>query len=247
MSVPALDMQGITAVYSDDVNILRDLTLTIPAGGFAGLVGLNGAGKSTVMKVIMGFLVPSAGRVHVNGEDTTGAAPHTMIDRGVWLIPQESSLFPFMTIEDNLYLPLEHLRRSGAIGKADVAQRIEEVYTTFPVLREKRRAQAGDLSGGQQKTLEFGKAFAVKPRLCLIDEPSIGLSPRIAKEIYGFISLFAKGGSTIVLIDHNVRRVVEMAKVTYVLTLGHVTAQGSREEFEGRLHEHVRQWLGVDI
>lgn len=243
-----LELDGVTAGYSDDVDILRGLTLTVPEGGFAGLVGLNGAGKSTVMKVVMGFLVPKAGQVRLAGEAVTGSPPHTMIDRGVWLIPQESSLFPFMSVDDNLRLPLEHLRRAkGAPDRAEIARRMEDAYETFPVLREKRRAQAGDLSGGQQKTLEFAKALATRPRLCLIDEPSIGLAPRIAQEIYGFIALFARRGTTILLIDHNVKRVVEMADLTYVLTLGQVSAQGTPADFHGRLHEHVRQWLGIAI
>lgn len=243
-----LELERVTAGYAEDIDILRDLSLQVPEGGFVGLVGLNGAGKSTVMKVVMGFLTPRTGQIRLAGEDITGLPPHRMIDRGVWLIPQETSLFPFMSIEDNLRLPLEHMRRSGAgIDRAEVDRRVEDIYATFPILRTKRRAQAGDLSGGQQKTLEFAKALAVKPRLCLIDEPSIGLAPKIAEEIYGFIELFAQRGTAVMLIDHNVKRVVETARLTYVLTLGQVSAQGTPADFQGRLHEQVRQWLGISI
>lgn len=243
-----LELDNVTAGYSDDIDILKGLSLSVEDSGLTGIIGLNGAGKSTVMKVIMGFLTPREGRVRLDGEEITGLPAHAMFDRGVCLIPQESSLFPYMTVEDNLLLPLEHqVRRQKQRDRVRLTQRLEETYSVFPVLAEKRKAQAGDLSGGQQKTLEFAKAYALQPRLCLIDEPSIGLAPKIAKEVYGFIELFARRGTALLLIDHNIRRVAEMADTTYVLSLGSVTAKGSREDFKGRLHEQVREWLGVSI
>jgi branched-chain amino acid transport system ATP-binding protein len=197
------------------------------------------------MKTICGFLAPTAGKVEFDGADITAIAPHTLIDRGIWYIPQESSLFPYMSVEDNLRLPLEGKRRSRR--SEDIESRFADLLARFPALGEKLRAQAGDLSGGQQKMVEFAKAWVVRPRLCLVDEPSIGLSPKIAAEVYRFIELFAAQGMTILLVDHNVRRVVKMSEYVYVLSLGEITAQGRREDFAGDLHEQVKSWLGVNF
>jgi branched-chain amino acid transport system ATP-binding protein len=239
-----LEMSGVTAGYAADIDVLRDVTLGVETGSITGLIGLNGAGKSTLMKTLCGFLRPKAGSVRYDGADVTGIAPHRLIDRGIGYIPQESSLFPYMSVADNLRLPLEHLARAQEV---DVQARFEEMLARFPAIQEKLRAQAGDLSGGQQKMVEFAKAYVVRPRLCLVDEPSIGLAPRIAAEVYRWIDLFTAQGMTILLVDHNVRRVVQMSEYIYVLSLGEVTAQGRREDFEGDLHEQVRSWLGVNF
>ncbi len=241
-----LEMQGVTTGYAEDIDILRDVTLAVPHGGFVGLIGLNGAGKSTIMKTICGFLQPKLGTIRLDGSDVTGAPPHTMIDRGVCYIPQESSLFPYMSVEDNLMLPLRHLTRAtGAPSEAEAATRLEDTYAHFPVLRERRATQAGNLSGGQQKMLEFAKAYLIRPRLCLIDEPSIGLSPKVAAEVYHWMDLFVAHRMAILLVDHNVRRVIQMASYVYVLSLGQITAAGERKDFETGLHDQVRKWLGI--
>jgi branched-chain amino acid transport system ATP-binding protein len=241
-----LSMSEVTAGYAADIEILRNVSISIEAGRITGLIGLNGAGKSTLMKTICGFLRPKAGSIGYDGVDITGIAPHTLIDRGIWYIPQESSLFPYMSVEDNLRLPLERLARGGAAG-VDIAARCGDMLAEFPLLRDKLRDPAGDLSGGQQKMLEFAKAYVVRPRLCLIDEPSIGLAPKIAAEVYQWIELFSAGGMAILLVDHNVRRVVKMSGYIYVMSLGEITAEGRRTDFEGDLHEQVKSWLGVNF
>lgn len=239
-----LNLDNVTAGYAQDIDVLRDVSLAVHAGQVSGLIGLNGAGKSTVIKTICGFLSPKAGRIELDGESIAGTPPHRLIDLGVCCIPQESSLFPYLSVEENLLLPLQG--RSGKFGPARGA-RYEEVLEIFPALKEKRRAQAGDLSGGQQKQVEFAKAWLQRPRLCLVDEPSIGLSPILAEEVFGWIEKFAQSGMGILLIDHNVRRVVKMSDRIHVLSLGRITAAGGREDFEGDLHEQVRQWLGLDF
>lgn len=244
MAEPLLALEGVTAGYAQDIDVLREVSLTVRAGEVSGLIGLNGAGKSTVVKTICGFLAPKAGRIAMEGESIAGIAPHRLIDRGICCIPQESSLFPYLTVEENLLLPLQgRARRYGA----SLAQRYDEVLGIFPMLRERRRAQAGDLSGGQQKQVEFAKAWLQQPRLCLVDEPSIGLAPLLAEEVFGWIERFAREGMGILLIDHNVRRVVRMSDRIHVLSLGRITAAGGREDFQGDLHEQVRQWLGLDF
>jgi branched-chain amino acid transport system ATP-binding protein len=241
-----LAMDNVTAGYAVDIDILRNLSVNVKSGEITGLIGLNGAGKSTLMKTICGFLAPKAGAIRYDGEDITGIAPHRLIDHGIWYIPQESSLFPFMSVEDNLRLPLERLAR-GKGQKVDIDARFEEMLSKFSALKIKLKSQAGDLSGGQQKMLEFAKAYLVRPRLCLIDEPSIGLAPKIAAEVYQWIELFSAQGMAILLVDHNVRRVVKLSQYIYVLSLGEITAEGKQEDFEGDLHEQVRSWLGVNF
>src|SRR5512132_1816984 len=174
-----LHVDNVTAGYAQDIDVLRDVTLEVHAGQVSGLIGLNGAGKSTVVKTICGFLAPKAGRIAMRGESIAGIAPHRLIDRGVCCIPQESSLFPYLTVEENLLLPLQgRPARFAAVQR----ERYDEVLGIFPALKVKRRSQAGDLSGGQQKQVEFAKAWLQRPKACLIDEPSIGLSPMLAEE-----------------------------------------------------------------
>ncbi|MGH7069109.1 MAG: ABC transporter ATP-binding protein [Acetobacteraceae bacterium] len=243
MSEALLTLEGVTVGYSGDIDVLREVSLSVTASSITGLIGLNGAGKSTLMKTIGGFLKPKSGRIVYDGTDITGIAPHHLLGRQICYIPQESSLFQYMSVEQNLRLPLE-----GRKGARDaLEEKLADVVVRFPMLAEKFRVQAGDLSGGQQKSLEFAKAYLLRPRLCLIDEPSIGLAPLIAREVFGWIDMFARSGMAILLVDHNVRRVVKMASHIYVLSLGEITASGRREEFQGDLHEQVRAWLGVSF
>ena len=244
MPEPLLSLDNVTAGYAQDIDVLRDVSLAVHAGEVSGLIGLNGAGKSTVVKTICGFLAPKAGRIEYRGESIAGISPHRLIDKDICCIPQESSLFPYLSVEENLLLPLQ-----GRAAKFAAARdaRYEEVLGIFPALKARRRAQAGDLSGGQQKQVEFAKAWLQQPKLCLVDEPSIGLSPILAEEVFGWIERFAREGMGILLIDHNVRRVVKMSDRIHVLSLGRITAAGARADFEGDLHEQVRQWLGLDF
>jgi branched-chain amino acid transport system ATP-binding protein len=244
MSELLLSVDKVTAGYAQDIDVLRDVSLDVHAGEISGLIGLNGAGKSTVVKTICGFLSPKAGGIRFMDQDIAGIAPHKLIDHGICCIPQESSLFPYLTVEENLLLPLQG--RSGRYGSV-VKQRYEEALEAFPTVREKRRAQAGDLSGGQQKQVEFAKAWLQQPKMCLIDEPSIGLSPKLAEGVFDWIEKFAKAGMGILLIDHNVRRVVKMSDRIHVLSLGRITASGRQEDFQGDLHEQVKQWLGLNF
>lgn len=243
-----LRMENVTVGYAADIDILRNLSVSVAASRVTGLIGLNGAGKSTLMKTICGFLRPKAGSIRFDGEDITGIEPHTLIERGIWCIPQESSLFPYLSVEHNLRLPIETLVRGrSGLARVEATRRFDNVLAQFPALGAKLKSQAGDLSGGQQKMLEFAKAHAVKPRLCLIDEPSIGLAPKIAAEVYQWIELFSASGMGILLVDHNVRRVVKMSEYIYVLSLGEISAEGARSDFEGDLHEQVKAWLGVNL
>jgi branched-chain amino acid transport system ATP-binding protein len=245
---PLLTMRDVRAGYAEDIDILRGINLGVAPGTITGLIGLNGAGKSTIMKTICGFLRPRVGMIEFDGLDITAVAPHRIIDHGICYIPQESGLFPYMSVHENLRMPLDHLgRKSKGASRGDLAARLDEVFAKFPALRERRLAKAGDLSGGQQKMVEFAKAYLQRPRLCLIDEPSIGLSPKLAEEVYNWISLFANTQMAILLVDHNVRRVVRMSHYIYVLSLGAIAAEGPPDAFTGDLHEQVKGWLGINF
>ena len=243
-----LTLNDVTAGYVADIDILRTVNVSVAEGAVTGLIGLNGAGKSTIMKTICGFLRPKSGAILLGDTDSTGIAPHRVIDQGIYYIPQESSLFPYMSVENNLRLPLEHLSRAkGSPTKAEIDASFDDMFQKFPPLRARRGAKAGDLSGGQQKMVEFAKAYLVRPRLCLIDEPSIGLAPKVAEEVYHWIDLFATQRTAILLVDHNVRRVVKMSAYIYVLSLGEITAAGPPDAFTGDLHDQVKTWLGINF
>lgn len=239
-----LEMRGVTAGYAQDIDVLRDISLRVDAGRITGLIGLNGAGKSTIIKTICGFLPPKSGSITYAGKDISRVAPHSLIDLGICCIPQESSLFPYLSVQDNLLLPL--LGRPRQFAK-EMRTRLQQVFELFPVLNDKRSDPAGSLSGGQQKQLEFAKAWLQQPRLCLIDEPSIGLSPKVSEEVFVWIEKFAQAHMGILLIDHNVRRVVRMSDRICVLSLGSITAEGTPADFQGNLHQQVQQWLGLNF
>lgn len=239
-----LELRDVTAGYAQDIDVLRDISLRVEAGRITGLIGLNGAGKSTIIKTICGFLPPKSGTITYAGKDISGIEPHRLIDLGICCIPQESSLFPYLSVQDNLLLPL--LVRPKQFAK-EMRMRLQEVFELFPVLNQKRLQPAGSLSGGQQKQVEFSKAWMQQPKLCLIDEPSIGLSPKVSEEVFVWIEKFAQAQMGILLIDHNVRRVVRMSDRICVLSLGKITADGTPADFQGDLHQQVQQWLGLNF
>lgn len=238
-----LEVRNVTAGYTSDIDVLREVSVAAHAGAIRGLIGLNGAGKSTVLKVACGLLSPKAGDVRYDGADITGVATHRLLALGLSLIPQESSLFQYLSVEDNLMLPLR--RRLARRDRSRESERLEDMLAHFPDLKFQLKRPAGSLSGGQQKMVEFAKAYLLRPRVCLIDEPSIGLAPKIAGQVFDWIRLFAEQGMAILLVDHNIRRVVALSDYVYVLALGEVIAQGPRSDFEGDLHDQVTQWLGL--
>jgi ABC-type branched-subunit amino acid transport system ATPase component len=244
MSDYLLELNAVTAGYAKDIDVLRDVSIHVKAGEISGLIGLNGAGKSTLVKTICGFLHPKAGDIFYEKKSIKNLEPHHLIDLGICCIPQESSLFPFLTVRENLLLPIQSRKSLFT----DVwKSRYEEVVELFPALKDKLGQAAGELSGGQQKQLEFAKAWILQPKLCLVDEPSIGLSPKVADEVFMWLDRFTERGIGVLLIDHNVRRVVRMSKTIFVLSLGAITASGDQAKFAGDLHSQVKEWLGLNF
>ena len=236
-----LEVQNITSGYAEDIDILQDVSLHIPPSTITGMIGLNGAGKTTLIKTIYGFLKPKQGRIVFKGEDLTGANPYALIHKGIWCLPQDSSLFPYLSVEDNLSIPT----RSLQLNRSEIKERLQEVFDQFPDLEKKKKKKAGDLSGGQQKMLDCGKVLMVRPKLLFVDEPTVGLAPIIAMEIYQKITSFLEKGMTIFLIDHNVRQLIELSDYIYVMSLGKIADEGPQEKFRGELKQQVRQWLGL--
>lgn len=240
-----LRLEGVTAGYSADIDVLKNVSVEVPAGSVRGLIGLNGAGKSTIMKAACGLLALKSGRIVFDGRDITGVRPHDLIGLGMGYIPQDSSLFPHMSVRDNLTIPLRRRRQLAGANGAD-RDLWDDMLEHFPLVHTRLESKAGALSGGQQKQVEFAKAYLLRPQLCMIDEPSIGLSPKIAEQVFDWIGLFAKAGMAILLVDHNIRKVIELSDYTYVLSLGEVTGEGPREHFMGDMHEQVKTWLGLN-
>lgn len=238
---PVLEVRDAWVGYERDIDILQGVTLRLQEGSLTGMIGLNGAGKTTLTKTIYGFLTPRRGSVHLRGQDITGIAPHDLIRRGVWYLPQDSSLFPFLSVEDNLRLPMRPL----GLGNNAAEERLEDAFERFPDLKEWRRKRAGDLSGGQRTMLECAKVNVVRPDLLIVDEPSVGLAPKIALQIYEQIVEFHRHGMSLFLIDHNVRKVIELSDYIYVMNMGRITSEGGRDEFKGELTEQVQKWLGL--
>jgi branched-chain amino acid transport system ATP-binding protein len=241
-SGPVLDARSLVAGYQRDVNILTGVSVRAWAGRIACVLGPNGTGKSTLLKTIFGFLRPVEGKVVYRDDDITGLAPHQMIRRGITYLPQHPSLFAYLSVEVNLRLGLWH----APSGAQDSAARIEGAYERFPVLRDKRRQPAGQLSGGQQRQLEIARAHLTDPELYLIDEPTAGVDPITSADVYRVIEQLAHDeGRAVLLVDQDIRRALAVADHVYVIRNGALFAEGPREDFGGDTAALVSHWLSA--
>ena len=220
MNAPLLTAHGITGGYGT-LDILHEVSLGVSAGEIVSVIGPNGAGKSTAFKTIVGFLRPRSGRVVFNGEEITGLRPDVVLRRGLAYVPQGRLVFAQMTVLENLEM--------GAYTVADrakVAAALQSVYTLFPVLFERRRQKAGTMSGGEQQMVAIGRALMTSPRLILLDEPSLGLAPKFVTLIFDKLVALRRAGYTLMLVEQNATRALQIADRAYVLELG-------RNRFEG--------------
>jgi branched-chain amino acid transport system ATP-binding protein len=217
---PLLEIEGVTAGYGAGV-ILKGVNLELHRGNVMCLIGPNGAGKSTVLKTVSGLLRPKSGIVRLDGEDVTGEAPKAKLRRGVVHVPQERSLFPGMTVWDNLLMG-GYLMRNRNILHA----RIEEAAQLFPIVTSRRTAHAGSLSGGEQKQVELARTLLFDPTLILLDEPSIGLDPKARRLVFDAIRSLAAAGRTILLVEQNARSGLAAADQGAVLEAGLVRLTG---------------------
>jgi branched-chain amino acid transport system ATP-binding protein len=232
-----LEVHNIHAGYGK-VEILHGISLKVEAGQIVSIIGPNGAGKSTLFKTVFGLLPVRQGRVVFAGEEMTNRRPAALLQRGMAYAPQGRNVFPLMTVDENLLLGAYIRNRSS-----ELMQDVERVYETFPILREKRKQRAGDLSGGQAHMLELGRALLLRPKLMLVDEPTLGLAPVVFKEIFRIIEELKRQGQTILMIEQNAAKALEISDYAYVLELGKNRYEGTGEAI--RNDERVKRvYLG---
>jgi len=216
-----LEVSGISGGYNS-LQVLWDVSLVVRRGELVALVGANGAGKSTLLKTIAGLLRPSGGRIILEGVRIDGMPPHAIVARGLALVPEGRKVFPYMTVAENLEL--------GAFletRRARMVETLEWVYTLFPILKERQTQLAGTLSGGEQQMLVIGRALMSRPRLLMMDEPSLGLAPAVVSTVFGCIGRLLEEGITILLVEQNVRKALELAHRGYVLENGRIVLSGT--------------------
>jgi branched-chain amino acid transport system ATP-binding protein len=225
-----LDVEGIVAGYGR-IPVLHGVSLRAGRGEIVTLVGANGAGKSTLLKVIAGVLPARAGRVLLEGEDMTAVPVHRRVGRGIVLVPEGRMLFASMTVDDNLTLGA-YLRTGREAKRALQADR-ERVFELFPVLADRRRQAAGTLSGGEQQMLAIGRALMSDPSVLLLDEPSLGLAPKVITEIFSVLDRLRESGLTMVLVEQDAKLALKYAERGYVMRTGSVVLEGRSAELLG--------------
>ena len=219
-----LELDGVSTRYGP-ITMLRDVSLALEAGRIACLLGPNGSGKTTLIRTILGIVRPVRGVVRLGGARIDGLRTHEIVKLGIGVVPEGRRVFPKMTVEENL--------RMGAFVEwtaADVAARREYVYGLFPRLAERRRQKAATMSGGEQAMLAMGRALMGRPKLLLLDEPSLGLAPLLVEQLFGIIRAINEAGTTVFLIEQNARKTLEIAHHGFVLQKGEIVGHGSARE-----------------
>ena len=225
MTAPVLELSNIETFYGP-IMAIRGVSLEVPKGKIVTILGANGAGKTTLLKTVSGVMDPEKGQVLLEGTEIQGRDPDTIVRSGVAHVPEGREVFPFLTVEENLMM--------GAYTRKDrsnIASDIEMVFDYFPILRERRNQQAGTMSGGQQQMLAIGRGLMTRPKVMLLDEPSLGLSPLLVQEIFTIIRrLNAEQGVTMMLVEQNANVALKTAHYGYVLEIGRIVMAGEAEK-----------------
>ncbi len=237
--MPILCLEDITAGYVEEIDVLRDVSFEIEEGTITGIIGANGAGKSTLLKTIFGFLHPRKGRIVFGSTEIQNDEPYQMKQMGISYILQEYSIFPELSVHDNLLLGAWTFRTDTA----RVKERLDEIYRFFPILWKRRSENANYLSGGQLRLLSLGKEIMSKPKLLMIDEPSVGLQPNIVTEIYEFLKVIAQQGTTVLIVDQNIKKAFEISEYMMMLDMGQIKDRGLKKDFE----KHIREMIKVSL
>ena len=227
MSEKIIEFDEVVAGYSPSLTILNQTTLDARKGEITLLIGPNGAGKSTVLKTLFGMLVPRSGEVRFEGRRINGRTPRDLLAQGMAFVPQGRNLFGSLSVRHNLELG------GITLPRGQLPARIEEVLTRFPRIRERIDNQASTMSGGEQKQLEVGRALLLHPRVLLIDEPSIGLSPKLVQDVLGLLRSLADAGTTILMVEQNVRTALKYADRALVLEMGRLALDRPSSELLG--------------
>lgn len=233
-----LKVVNVSAHYGP-LPVLRRVTLHVDAGEIVCLLGGNGAGKSTLLKLISGIMKPSEGEIFFDGVPIQGEAPERIVRRGLVHVPEARQLFPNLTVQENLEL-------GGYIhGRRSLSRGLAEVFDLFPILSDRRRQKAGTLSGGEQQMLSIARALMARPKLLMLDEPSLGLAPLIVDEIYATVERLHATGTTVFLVEQNAMGALDICGRGYVMETGRIVLAGSAHELAD--HEDVqRAYLGRD-
>ena len=218
-----LEVSGVTTKYGE-ISALRDASLTVGSGEVIGLIGPNGAGKTTLLGSIAGLLTPAAGTITFDGEDITGAAPEKLLRSGLALVPEHRRIFVDLTVEENLKIG------GVTVPAGERAGLLDEMAEQFPVLRDRWTTSAGYLSGGEAQQLAIARALMSRPRLLMMDEPSLGLAPLLVDVVFDLITSLRDQGRTLLVVEQNASRMLEVADRAYVLRSGAVVAEGTGEE-----------------
>jgi branched-chain amino acid transport system ATP-binding protein len=223
-----IEIKDLYVGYYKDLDILQGVSLQAEESQIVTVLGANGVGKSTLLKAIYGFLKPRAGQILLDGKEITGIPSHKLITQGISYIPQHSSVFPFMSVEDNLKLGAWTFRQDTE----RVETKVEENYKRFPMLRDRKNDDAVLLSGGMQRMVEVGRTLMTDPKVILVDEPTAGLAKMLSAEVYQMlVDLRDRDGLTIILVDQEIRQALKIADYVYVLELGKNRVDGRAEEF----------------
>ena len=237
MSDALLSVQGLSVTYGR-VSAVRDVSFEAAEGSLVTLVGANGAGKTSVLNAVAGLLRPRSGTVRFDGQDITRWPAHRLVAAGLVQVPEGREVLASMTIHENLQLGGWHRRDTAATT-------IDEMYARFPVLAERRALPAGALSGGEQQMLAIARALVARPRLLLLDEPSMGLAPKIVDEVFRVIEQIRASGTTVVLVEQNARRALRAADVGYVLETGSLAHSGPAAQLLAD-ERVISAYLGID-
>ena len=217
-----LKIDGLKVSYGG-IEAVKGISFEVPERKIVTLIGANGAGKSTTLRTIAGLVKPAKGRIHLQGEDITNLSPDKIVAKGVTLVPEGRRVFPDLTV-------LENLKIGAYLRKDDLSHDLEWVYELFPRLKERSWQAAGTLSGGEQQMLAVGRALMSRPKILMMDEPSLGLAPIVVKGIFDIIKEINKLGVTVLLIEQNANMALRIADVGYVLETGKITMTGTGKE-----------------
>ena len=239
MTTPCIEFKDVVAGYKDFM-ILNDLSFSVPTGSITLLIGPNGAGKSTVLKTLFGLLTPKKGHVYLNGEEITGSNQKDLLAKGIAFVPQGRNLFGQLSVYENLELG------GITIGMKTTHERIPEVLEFFPRVKERMNSAASSLSGGEQKQLEIGRALLLRPKVLLIDEPSIGLSPIVVQDVFKLLRKLADQGTTVLMVEQNVKSALKYSDDAIALESGRLVLHQSAAEILAD-PEMDRLFLGASV